>query len=89
MNAQLTKRETEESGTSQTRPAAAQLISHSGTESTVLNAQPELNSIQRKSNAITAQTDSSETTTATLVSQAFDPQIYRFICLISSSLLFY
>jgi hypothetical protein len=78
-NAQLMKREPKESGTNQTDHATAQPTFPSGMENTVSPVQLELNLILRKSNAITAQKDLSETIVHTLVFQDFDLQIYTFI----------
>jgi hypothetical protein len=72
VNAQLIKKDPEEFIANQTEPATVHQTNHSGTENIVLSAQLELNSIQRKSNAITAQKVSSETTTVTPVFQDFD-----------------
>gem|GEM_PF-7131283 len=83
-NAQLIKREIEESGTNLTELATVHQISHSGTVNIVLLAQLELNSIQKKNNVITVQTDSSEITAATPVFQDFDHPIYTFIVLLFS-----
>jgi hypothetical protein len=88
VNAQPIKRETRKSGTNQETHANAHQTSHYGTENTVSPAQLEPNSIQRKSNATTAQTDSSEITTATPVFQDYDDQVYTFI-VISFAFLFY
>jgi hypothetical protein len=49
---------------------------------TVSLAQQEQNSIQRKSNATTAQMDSEEIPTAMLVFQDFDDQVYTFIVIL-------
>jgi len=82
VNAQLIKKETEESGTNLTRLATVHQTSHSGTVNIVSLVQLEPNSIQKKNNAITAPMDSSEITAATLVSQDFDHPIYTFIVLL-------
>jgi hypothetical protein len=71
-NALLIKREPREFGMNQETPATAHPTFHSGTASTVWPAQLVLNSIQRKSNATIAPTDSSEISTVTLVFQDFD-----------------
>ena len=81
VNVHPIKRDPEKSGMNQTRPATALQTYHSGTVNIALLAQLELNSILKKSNAITAQTDSSEIWPATPVSRDFDQQIYRFIVL--------
>lgn len=76
-NALLTKKETLESGMKQPKNADAHQTSHFGTEDIVLSAQPELNLMIKKNNAITAPTDLSETDQATPASQDIDHD--RFI----------
>jgi hypothetical protein len=82
VNALLIKRETRESGMNQETHATVQPIFHFGTVSTVLLVQLVLNSIQRKNNATTAQTDSSEIPPAMLVLQDFDFRPIYFLYLI-------
>jgi hypothetical protein len=71
-NAQLTKKETKEFGALLINLANAQPTFLYGMESTALSAQLELNSTLRKSNVITVQMDSLETSTATLASRDFE-----------------
>jgi hypothetical protein len=80
-NAQLTKRVSKESGVMPKSHANAHQSSHCGTVSTVSSAQLEPLSIQRNTNATTAQMDSLETKTATAVSRDFeiDPFIQLFV----------
>lgn len=80
-NAQLTKRVPEEFGVMPTSHANVHQSSHCGTVSTVSSAQLEPPSIQRNTNAITAQMDSLETKTPTPVFQDFeiDPFIPLFV----------
>lgn len=72
VNALLIKRVTEEFGVLMINLVNAHLNFLCGTENIALFAQLEWNSIQNKSNVITALMDSSETTTATHVSQDFE-----------------
>jgi hypothetical protein len=55
---------------------------------TVSLAQQEQNSIQRKSNATTAQMDSKEISPAMLAFQDFDDQVYTFIVILFTFLSF-
>jgi hypothetical protein len=87
-NAQLIKRELNEFGMSQTRPATVHQTFLSGTVNIALLVQLEQNSIQKNTNAITAQRDSKEITQAMLVFQVFDSEIYRFIVLFRFRVIF-
>jgi hypothetical protein len=88
-NAQPIKRELEEFGMSQIRPATVHQTFLSGTANIALLVQLELNSIQRNTNAITALKDSKEITQAMLVYQVFDREIYRFIVLFIFRVIFH
>lgn len=73
---------------SQTRPATVHQTFLSGTVNIALLVQLEQNSIQKNTNAITAQRDSKEITQAMLVFQVFDSEIYRFIVLFRFRVIF-
>jgi hypothetical protein len=73
--AHVTQKETEEFTTKFLDNAAAHKIFLFGTVNIASSAQPTLSSMPKKNNAITAQTDLSETTTLKLAFQDFDQNL--------------
>jgi hypothetical protein len=80
VNAHLIQKEEEEFGTNLTTHVVVLKTSHCGTVNIALFAQPILNLMPKRSNAIIAQTDSSEITAVKLVFQDFD--LYNHIYLV-------